>query len=141
MKRSVALLSIIAAFMLGGCAQQYLSWQGGRVNPGSVEGGAVKRIEGIDFWEAGTPNRPYVIVGLIQDERPVGPLFMMQRTPQLAALAREKGADAVILKSSSSEMAGAIGLNPTMPVGYMRISGATAIYRKSIEYLAVKYVN
>ncbi len=111
------------------------------MNPGSVEGGAVKRIEGIDFWEAGTPNRPYVIVGLIQDERPGGPLFMMQRTPQLAALACEKGADAVILKSSSSEMAGAIGLNPTMPVGNMRISGATAIYRKSIEYLSVKYVN
>ena len=141
MKKTIALLSIVATALLGGCTQQYLSWQGGKVNPGSTEGGAVKRVEGIDFWEAGTPNRPYRIVGLIQDERPGGPLFMVQRTPQLAALAREKGADAVILKSKSSELAGAIGLNPTMPVGYMRVSGATALYRRAIEYLAIKYVN
>jgi hypothetical protein len=110
------------------------------VIPGSVQGGAVKRVAGIDFWESDAPNRPYVIVGLIQDTRPGGPLFMMHRAPQLAALAREKGADAVILKSSTSELAGAFGTATVLPGSATALAGGGAVYRRSVEYLAVKYV-
>jgi hypothetical protein len=130
-------LPVLALVVLGGCATpQYLPWQGGRVIPASAEGGAVKRVGGIDFWESGAPNRPYVVIGLIQDTRPGGPLFMMHRAPQLAVLAREKGADAIILKSSSSELAGGI----MMPGGASAVAGAGAVYRRSVEYLAVRYV-
>ena len=107
---------------------------------GIAEGGAVRRVAGIDFWESGAPNRPYVIVGLIQDTRPSGPLFMMHRAPQLAALAREKGAYAVILKSSSSELAGAFGTAAVMPGGASAVDGGHTVFRRSVEYLAVKYV-
>ena len=120
MRRRLLTLILVA---LGGCAPQYLPWQGGRVIPGSEQGGAVKRVAGIDFWESGAPNRPYVIVGLIQDTRPGGPLFMMHRAPQLAALAREKGADAVILKSSSSELAGAFGTATVIPGSASAVAG------------------
>ena len=141
MKYTLKSVALIAFLVLSACTPQYLSWQGGRVSPGSVEGGAVKRVAGIDFWESGTPDRAYVIVGLIQDTRPSGPLFMMHRSPQLAALAREKGADAIILKSRSSELAGGFGTAALMPGGASGIASGAAIYRRSVEYLAIRYVN
>ena len=137
MRRLLLILMLVA---LGGCAPQYLPWQGGRVFPGSAEGGAVKRVAGIDFWEFGAPNRPYVIVGLIQDTRLGGPLLMMHRAPQLAELAREKGADAVILKSGSSELADGVGTAALMPGGVSGVAGGHTLYRRSVEYLAIKYV-
>jgi hypothetical protein len=137
MRQQVLALMLV---VLGGCAPQYLPWQGGRVIPGSEQGGAVKRVAGIDFWESGAPNRPYVIVGLIQDTRPGGPLFMMHRAPQLAALARQKGADAVILKSSASELAGAFGSATVIPGSASAVASGGAVYRRSVEYLAIKYV-
>jgi hypothetical protein len=141
MKYTLKSVALIAFLVLSACTPQYLSWQGGRVSPGSVEGGAVKRVAGIVFWESGTPNRAYVIVGLIQDTRPSGPLFMMHRSPQLAALAREKGADAIILKSRSSELVGGFGTAALMPGGASGIASGAAIYRMSVEYLAIRYVN
>jgi hypothetical protein len=141
MKYTLKSVALIAFLVLSACTPQYLSWQGGRVSPGSVEGGAVKRVAGIDFWESGTPNRAYVIVGLIQHTRPSGPHFMMHRSPQVAALAREKGADAIILKSRSSELAGGSGTAALMPGGAFGIASGAAIYRMSVEYLAIRYVN
>jgi hypothetical protein len=141
MKYTLKSVALIAFLVLSACTPQYLSWQGGRVSPGSVEGGAVKRVAGIDFWESGTPNRAYVIVGLIQDTRPSGRLFMMHRSPQVAALAREKGADAIILKSRSSELAGGFGTAALMPGGASGIASGAAIYRMSVEYLTIRYVN
>jgi hypothetical protein len=141
MKYTLKSVALIAFLVLSACTPQYLSWQGGRVSPGSVEGGAVKRVAGIDFWESGTPNRAYVIVGLIQDTRPSGRLFMMHRSPQVAALAREKGADAIILKSRSSELAGGSGTAALMPGGASGIASGAAIYRMSVEYLTIRYVN
>jgi hypothetical protein len=141
MKNTFKSIALIGCVALSACTPQYLSWQGGRVSPGSVEGGAVKRVAGIDFWESGTPDRAYVIVGLIQDTRPSGPLFMMHRSPQLAALAREKGADAIILKSRSSELAGGFGTAALMLGGASGIASGAAIYRRSVEYLAIRYAN
>jgi hypothetical protein len=141
MKNTFKSIALIGCVALSACTLQYLSWQGGRVSPGSVEGGAVKRVAGIDFWESGTPDRAYVIVGLIQDTRPSGPLFMMHRSPQLAALAREKGADAIIFKSRSSELAGGFGTAALMPGGVAGIASGAAIYRRSVEYLAIRYAN
>jgi hypothetical protein len=76
MKNTFKSIALIACVALSACISQYLSRQGGRVSPGSVEGGAIERIPGIDFWESGKPNRAYVIVGLIQDTRPSGPPFL-----------------------------------------------------------------
>jgi hypothetical protein len=42
---------------------------------------------------------------------------MTHRSPELAALAREKNADAIIFKSRSSELAGGFGTAALMPGG------------------------
>jgi hypothetical protein len=80
-----------------------------------------------------------MILSLIQDTRPSGPLFMMHRPPQLA-LAHERGTVTIILKSRSIELAGGFG-TALMPGGMSGVSSGAAIYRRSVEYLAVKYVN
>jgi hypothetical protein len=62
-----------------------------RGGPMIGQGGASKRIDGIDIWVIGAPPREFQIIGYIEDSRPGGPPSMAQRNPALAALAKQQG--------------------------------------------------
>src|SRR5262249_45465628 len=94
-----ASLGIALAF--SACSTQYSTYSGSPVMIG--QGGASHQVGGIDFWVYGTPNRPYQIIGYIEDSRPGGPLAMVSRFDTVAAQARAAGADGIIITSDSKE--------------------------------------
>lgn len=86
------------------CTTKYKTWQGGGVQVG--RGGACETVEGIEVWSHGTPNRPYRIVGLIEDSRPGGVIPMAMRSSAVARQAKAKGADGLIIVNEGKEYRG-----------------------------------
>ena len=151
-----ASLGMVATF--AGCAStQYSQYSGSPVVIG--QGGANRNINGIDFWIYGTPNRPYQIIGYIQDSRLGGPLAMAGRERGIAAQARSRGADGIIIQSDNKEFMGTIsngfangwssgsgfafgnGWNYNGNFGMNAFSTTTPIIQRNSTFLAIKYVN
>jgi hypothetical protein len=139
-----ASIGIVATF--AGCAStQYSQYSGSPVMIG--QGGANHNINGIDFWIYGTPNRPYQIIGYIQDSRGGRPLAMAGRERGIAALALAQGADAIIIQSDNNEFMGAISngfANGSIYNGNFSMNGFSTtipIIRRNSTFLAIKYVN
>jgi hypothetical protein len=108
MKPILAFAAPIAALalFLSGCVTEYYPYQGG--GPMIGQGGASKRIDGIDIWQIGAPPRKFQIVGYIEDSRPGGPPSMAQRDPKLAAIAKQQGGDGVLIQSDAALYMGSI---------------------------------
>ncbi len=66
-------------------------------------GGASKNVDGIDMWMEGTPPRKFLIIGVINDSRPGRGIAMLLRDGHIAAMAKEKGGDAVLLRFEETE--------------------------------------
>ena len=61
-------------------------------------GGTIRRVNGIDIWANGTPNRKYKIIGIIDYNAPDGaPLHIMQRDDKITERCLSNGCDALIL--------------------------------------------
>src|SRR5215469_7653380 len=148
-----ASLGMVAMF--AGCAStQYSQYSGSPVIVG--QGGANRNTNGIDFWIYGTPNRPYQIIGYIQDSRLGGPLAMAGRERGIAAQARARGADGIIIQSDNKEVMGTIsngfangwssgsgfafgnGWNYNGNFGVHGFSTATPIIQRNATFLAIK---
>jgi hypothetical protein len=108
LKSFLALAVPIAALtlLLSGCMTDYYPYQGG--GPMIGQGGASKRIDGVDIWLFGAPPRKFQIIGYIEDSRPGGPPSMAQRNPKLAATAKEQGGDGVLIQSDAAQYMGSI---------------------------------
>jgi hypothetical protein len=108
LKSFLALAAPIAALtlLLSGCSTDYYAYQGG--GPMIGQGGASKRIDGVDIWLFGAPPRKFQIIGYIEDSRPGGPPSMAQRNPKLAATAKQQGGDGVLIQSDAAQYMGSI---------------------------------
>lgn len=85
-------------------------------------------VDGIDFWENGTPDHKYIVIGVIDDSRGTGPISRMGKDSKIAAIAAAHGGNGVVLVGKESEMRG--------------IDQSGNIYYKRMEKLAViKYIN
>ena len=107
MKIKFFITSIIVV-LLTGCTSPKLTfkeYQGAGVFQG--RGGAERPVDGIDFWDTGTPYRKYKMLGMIdvipahnkpaestEDAKPPSPLEMESA---IASIARRHGGDAVII--------------------------------------------
>lgn len=96
---------IIVGFLLGACHTTFQPYEPAD-NSFKGQGGTKLVIDGIDFWENGTPPRRYRILGIIDDSRPSGPLPMASLQSDIAAKAQETGGDAVILMGADSQITG-----------------------------------
>ena len=111
------------------------------------QGGASHQVGGIDFWVYGTPNRPYQIIGYIEDSRPGGPLAMVSRFDSVAAQARAAGADGIIITSDNKEFMGTMsnasitGWNTGYGFGASGFGMTAPIVRRNSTFLAIRYVN
>jgi hypothetical protein len=93
----------LAAVLLGGCAKdKFTTYQGSEVIQGTGTG-ALRIIDGIDFWEYGDPDRKYKIVGTIDLSHKPGLLSMTWDNgynegsdAAIARAAHQQGGDAVI---------------------------------------------
>jgi hypothetical protein len=148
---------ILFAIALSSCASNYYSYSGSPVLTGN--GGASKNINGIDLWVVGTPPRQYRVVGYIEDTRLGGPIPMAMRNPQLAAMVRKQGGDALLLSSDNEQIMGSFSTANASATGWGSATtfgntttfngGANAfgtgmtmpIVRRSSRYYVIKYVN
>jgi hypothetical protein len=64
-------------------------------------GGSNRAVDGIDFWETGTPIQKYRILGTIDENHEGGKglsaMFGSDRDEGIAKIARQQGGDAVII--------------------------------------------
>ena len=98
-------------------------------------GGAKKTVDGIDFWSNGAPPRKFQIIGFMEDSRRKSGLFGMVRMASLegsiAKIAKEQGADAVILVESGDEVVGIYSQNNQTVSGTASGSGNTTYMQGS----------
>ena len=95
---------MLCALLGAGCATKYKTWQGGGVQVG--QGGAMETVDGLEVWSHGRPNRPYQVIGLIEDSRPGGVIPMAMRAQAVAREAKAKGADGLIVIEEGADVMG-----------------------------------
>lgn len=94
------LLSLLfAAAFLCGCSTNFTEYRGRGVIEG--KGGTVTTAGGIDIWKDGEPDRKYKILGVITDERPNLTATMLTQVSDCTKMARERGADGLIVVSGA----------------------------------------
>lgn len=69
-------------------------------------GGAPKKAEGVDVWIEGTPPCKFIVIGIIEDERPGGRIPMAMRDKRVAQTAKANGGDGVLIKFDEREFLG-----------------------------------
>jgi hypothetical protein len=105
MRNRFAFLLVTAfVLLLSGCSTNYYSYEGGGVLIG--QGGASKRVNGIDFWTIGAPARRYRVIGYITDSRPEEFVQIGGRDSSLAKLAKDHGGDGILIHSDASRYTG-----------------------------------
>ena len=142
MKSFLAVAAPIAALalLMSGCVTDYYAYQGG--GPMIGQGGASKLVDGIDIWLVGAPPRKFQIIGYIEDSRPGGPPSMAQRNPALAALAKQKGGDAVLINSDAAQYVGSITtgnvfIGPALTTGTLV---SAPMIRREGRFFVIKYL-
>jgi hypothetical protein len=98
-------LLIATTFVCVGCSTDYQAWEG-RNSVIEGHGGTRKVVDGVDVWTNGDPPRKFQLLGIIDDQRPGGIIPMAEMKHDIAKKAREHGGDAIIIISSSSQLAG-----------------------------------
>ena len=99
----------VATVLLCGCSStKFTAYHGSEVFQG--RGGAVRVVDGIDFWENGDSGRKYRILGVIDYSHAHGRLFgrfsgifSSDRDSAIAKVARERGGDAIIFVATDQE--------------------------------------
>lgn len=143
---SKPILLIAVVLSCGSCSTDFQAWEG-RNAVIEGHGGTRKVVDGVDIWTTGDPPRRFRIIGVIEDERPGGPLYMAQRKHEIAQKAREHGGNAVIMISSSSQLQGyeTFGSANTQLYGHSATtfgsSTSVAIKRNSSKFLVIKYLD
>lgn len=100
MSKLANLLCASMALLLVGCTTTtYSEYRGENQFLGS--GGTVKTVNGVEIWENGEPNRPYRIIGMIDDSRGGG-MLTPSRYSAAVKLIKKHGGDAGVLLDTDS---------------------------------------
>ena len=62
------------------------------------EGGTLKTIDGIPFWNDGLPDHDFRIIGIINTSLIDSPFLYVDQTHDIAKLVKQHGGDAVVIK-------------------------------------------
>jgi hypothetical protein len=113
MKRFFTTLFMFGVLLVTGCAiytqTSFSTWQGSNTYIG--QGGTVKKVDGIDIWTLGEPNRPFRLLGIIQQNHfdngsVMSTLAGMTSDSDLVEAAKQNGGDAIIYVSRDSKITG-----------------------------------
>ena len=139
------LLIVVTSVCVGCTSTDYQAWEG-RNSVIEGRGGTKKVVDGVDVWTNGDPPRKFRLLGIIDDERPGGIIPMAEMKHDIAKKAGEHGGDAVIIISSSSQLAGYY----TAANVSTQVYGASAtsygssttipLTRHTSKYAVIKYV-
>lgn len=147
MKKSIALITILAASLFAGCATtEYKAFEGkGNIVDG--QGGTKVVVDGMEIWDNGEPPRKFKVIGIIEDERPGGLIPMMQLRADMVKKARAAGGEAVIQMDNQSQVAGAYTSGSASAYRYGNSANAygssttMAIRRNTARFAVIQYVN
>jgi hypothetical protein len=113
----IATAFVVMVLLCGCSSTKFTEYDEAKVVQGA--GGTVHDVDGIDFWESGSPARKYKILGVINQSRgarvPLGRLTRIfsdngnsdDKDAALAKVAHEHGGDAVIFVSKDQEQSDA----------------------------------
>lgn len=142
-----ALIPLIALGLASCASTTFQNYEGASVTQGS--GGTRTNVQGIDFWENGTPPRKFRVIGIIDDNRPGGMIPMRALKSDVAAKAKAAGADAVVLIGNASQITGFVGnaqsfttvnaFNPNLATTNT-FGTSTPVRRNSAKFAAIKYL-
>lgn len=139
-------LGVLVSLVLAGCqTTEFKQYEGASVQQGS--GGTKTVVDGVDIWDNGTPPRRYKVLGIVEDERSGGSLFMASQRSDIAKKARAAGGDAAILISNDSQIQGYVGNMSANTYGYRGSSStygsmnATAATRNFSKFAVIKYLD
>lgn len=99
MKKLLPAVFLFPAFLLASCSTTFTEYRGADVAKGT--GGTVRVVKGVDFWENGTPDRSYRILGVIDHRTRERSISHALGDNSIAGKAKERGGDAVILMESN----------------------------------------
>jgi hypothetical protein len=113
-------------------------------------GGEMKQVEGVDFWENGTPPRHFEIIGFLKDRRHKTGVFGAMRMSGLekaiAKAAKEAGGDGVILIGSDTEVTGYATTGQAQATGYGNnvqaygSSMSSPVAKQNSRFAVIRYV-
>jgi hypothetical protein len=127
MKRIALFTIILTAMVATSCSSTKFTENRGE-DVGEGKGGTVRVVNGIEFWENGEPNRKFKILGAVDDSRGEGWIPRSGRDGAIAKVAKEHGADAVVLVGESREFHG------------VNLDSGAANYRRITKVMLVKYI-
>lgn len=132
---------VLWLFILAGCVTtNFTAFVGDRKIYQGL-GGALETVEGVDIWSRGTPNKKFVVVGFLDDSRPSG-VLSLTRKKDLALLAKQNGAQGVIIIDQNNVFAGTISSGSVnfASLNSANYSGVShAIYRMETQAVAINY--
>ena len=145
MKPCLCLVLGIAFLAIAGCATTVYKPFEARTNSFEGRGGTKAIIDGMEVWDNGDPPRRYKILGIVEDERPNGPIAMASLRNDIVQKAREAGGDAVIQIGSESQLAGMYSTGSAFASGYSNSataygsSVAVPIGRRLSKFAVIKF--
>jgi hypothetical protein len=140
----VALIAM--TILVSGCATiigtetSFTPWRGEQLYKGS--GGAVEVVDGVEFWKAGEPERPYKVVGLISQRKSDGTLDKMLfgefNRKQVADLIKANNGDGVVTVKSQRFVS---GYTTQMPVNQYGSANTSPDYAEASVLAVFRYVS
>jgi hypothetical protein len=137
MKTICQLLVVSTALVVSACSTDYQRWEGPPIVRDGT-GGTRKNIHGMDVWMNGTPPTRYRVLGFIQTDETIDRGCIKK--------AHREGADALILISRRSDLAGIVGSSSASVTAYGNMatgygsSFSAPVYRTSQLLAVIKYV-
>ena len=133
MKKMILILNMI---LLTSCISvKYIEYRGEEILQG--EGGSIDNVNGVDFWEYGTPNQEYKIIGILEYKANDKPIHNMLKNSKLAAKCKKYNCDGLILVDEKISAKGVV-LNNNY--GYGNTYGSVT-NKKSLKYEMIKYID
>ncbi len=132
---------------LVGCATTEFKPFEAKVNSFEGRGGTKTVAAGMEIWDNGEPPRKYMVLGIIDDERPGGPIPMASLKSDIAQKAKEVGGDAVIQLDSNSQLAGVYSSGSATAYSSGRSataygsSTAVSMRRNLSKFAVIKYLD
>lgn len=127
------IMSVLMLF--SGCAshgtQEFYKYEGTKDKVFEASGGTRYTYDGIDFWNNGTPNRAYKLIGTLVDNRAGGAGSQKTFNEDIANKVKELGADGVILGQTSKTMSGMVYLGNGITV---------PAYKNASEMAVIQYI-
>lgn len=147
-------MSYHASFLLAGlflvivgCATTEFKPFEAKVNAFEGSGGTKTIVAEMEVWDNGEPPRKFSVLGIIEDERPGGPIPMASLKSDVVQKAKAVGGDAVIQLNDNSQLIGVYSSGSATAYSYGRTataygsSTAVPMRRNYSKFAVIKFLD